>query len=126
MDQPLESSARQNPLNPKIRLIRDSNNAQNSSTPNRLLRDSKVFHKFVNMKSMTCKQLGGACDKVFQGDTFEQVAEMSQKHGMEMFQAKDEDHMKAMDEMRELMKSPDKMQIWFVDKKQEFDNLPED
>jgi len=27
----------------------------------------------------TCKQLGGACDKVFQADTFEEIAELSKR-----------------------------------------------
>ena len=51
------------------------------------------------MKTMTCKQLGGACDKEFNADTFEQIAEMSKQHGMEMFQKKDPDHIAAMGEM---------------------------
>jgi predicted small metal-binding protein len=58
------------------------------------------------MKTMTCKQLGGACDKEFHASTFEEIAGMSKKHGMEMFQANDADHLKAMNEMMELMKSP--------------------
>ncbi len=31
------------------------------------------------MKTMTCKQLGGACDKEFQANTFEEMAELSKK-----------------------------------------------
>jgi len=58
------------------------------------------------MKTMTCKQLGGACDKKFHAETFEEIAEMSKKHGMEMFQKGEEAHHKAMSEMQELMKSP--------------------
>ena len=38
---------------------------------------------------MTCKQMGGACEKVFQADTFEEMAKMSQEHGMEMMQQQD-------------------------------------
>ena len=38
------------------------------------------------MKTMTCSQLGGACDKEFQAETFEEMAELSKQHGMEMFQ----------------------------------------
>ena len=38
------------------------------------------------MKTLTCKQLDGACDKEFNANTFEKIAEMSKKHGMEMFQ----------------------------------------
>lgn len=75
---------------------------------------------------MTCKQLGGACDKVFQASTFEEMAKMSKQHGMEMFQAGDADHLKAMDQMRELMKSPDGMQKWFAERKAEFEALSED
>lgn len=36
------------------------------------------------MKTMTCKQLGGACDKEFSANTFEEIAELSKQHGMEM------------------------------------------
>ena len=78
------------------------------------------------MKTMTCKQLGGACDKEFHANTFEEIAEMSKKHGMEMFQTKDEAHLKAMNEMQELMKSPEAMKEWFENRKREFDALHED
>lgn len=75
---------------------------------------------------MTCKQLGGACDKEFHANTFEEMAEMSKKHGTEMFQKGDEEHLKAMNEMMELMKNPDAMKEWFENKKKEFEALPED
>ena len=77
------------------------------------------------MKTMTCKQLGGACDKEFNANSFEEIAEMSKKHGMEMFQAKDKDHLKAMDDMQQLMKSPEAMKEWFENKKREFNALPD-
>ena len=78
------------------------------------------------MKSMTCKQLGGACDKEFHANTFEEMAEMSKKHGMEMFQIGDEEHLKAMNEMQDIMKSPETMKEWFGNRRKEFDALPED
>jgi len=78
------------------------------------------------MKTMTCKQLGGACDKEFHASTFEEIAELSKQHGMEMFQKKDEAHLKAMGEMRELMQSPEAMKEWFDSRKRQFDSLPED
>jgi len=78
------------------------------------------------MKTMMCKQLGGACDLEFHAETFEEMAEQSKNHGMEMFQKKDEAHMKAMQEMMELMKDPDKMQEWMEGKKAEFEALAED
>lgn len=78
------------------------------------------------MKSMTCHQLGGACEMVFTADTFEEMAELSKKHGTEMFLQKDDAHLMAMDKMRDLMKTPDAMQKWFQEKRAEFDALPED
>jgi len=75
------------------------------------------------MKTMTCKQLGGACDLEFHANSFEEIAEMSKQHGMEMFQKGDEAHLNAMNEMQELMKSPETMKNWFEDKRKEFDAL---
>lgn len=73
---------------------------------------------------MTCNQLGGACDKEFQADTFDEIAELSKKHGMEMYQQGDEQHKQAMNEMRTLMQLPEAMTAWFEDKRKEFDALP--
>lgn len=78
------------------------------------------------MKTMTCNQLGGACNIKFQANTFEEIAEMSKKHGTEMFHKGDKPHLKAMDDMRGLMKSPDAMAAWFENKRQQFNSLPED
>lgn len=75
---------------------------------------------------MTCKQLGGACDKVFQANTFDEIVSLSKQHGMEMFQIQDEAHLKVMNEMTELMKNPAEMQKWFDGKREEFNNLKED
>lgn len=75
------------------------------------------------MKKMTCSQLGGACNVAFEAATFEEIAEMSKKHGMEMFQKGDEAHLKAMGEMQQLMKTPEAMQEWFSNKRKEFEAL---
>ena len=75
---------------------------------------------------MKCNQLGGACDKEFRANTFEEIAEMSKQHGMEMFQQNDEAHLKAMNEMRSLMQDPEAMETWFDAKRREFESLPED
>jgi len=77
------------------------------------------------MKTMTCSQLGGACDTEFSADTFEEIAELSQKHGMEMHQKQDAPHLEAMQKMGELMQDPEKMQQWFESKKAEFEALPD-
>ena len=78
------------------------------------------------MRTMTCKQLGGACDKKFHANSFEEIAEQSKKHGMEMFQKGDKAHLDAVNEMRGLMKDPKAMQEWFENKRKEFDSLPDD
>ena len=77
------------------------------------------------MKTMTCQQLGGACDEEFSADTFEEIAELSRNHGTEMFQKGDDKHLKAMEEMRKLMQNPTAMQEWFEDKRKEFEALPD-
>jgi hypothetical protein len=77
------------------------------------------------MKTMTCTQLGGACDKQFHADTFEEIAEMSHNHGTEMFQQGDEAHLKAMEKMKQLMQDPRAMNEWFENKRKEFDALPD-
>jgi predicted small metal-binding protein len=77
------------------------------------------------MKKMTCKQLGGACNKEFTANSFEEMAQLSKQHGMEMFKSGDTDHLKAMNEMQTLMQSPEAMKEWFENKRKEFDALPE-
>jgi len=78
------------------------------------------------MKTMTCLQLGGACDKKFHANSFDEIAELSKAHGMEMFQKKDAVHLEAMGKMSELMQQPQAMQNWFAAKKKEFNELAED
>ena len=78
------------------------------------------------MKTMTCNQLGGACDKTFTANTFEEMADLSKQHGMEMYEANDDAHMQAMNKMMELMKNPEAMQKWFQEKRAAFESLAED
>ncbi|MDO8538220.1 MAG: DUF1059 domain-containing protein [archaeon] len=78
------------------------------------------------MKTMNCKQLGGACDKKFRAKTFEEIAEISKMHGTEMYKKGDAKHLKAMQEMMELMKDPKAMKSWMNSKQKEFNALPED
>ena len=73
---------------------------------------------------MTCDQLGGACDMAFQAETFEEIAELSKKHGMEMFQKGEGPHLEAMGKMKQLMSDPNAMTEWFEGKRREFEALP--
>lgn len=78
------------------------------------------------MKTMTCNQLGGACDKTFTAATFDEMVELSKQHGMEMFQSQDEAHLAVMGKMAALMQDPAAMQTWFDGKRAEFEAQAED
>jgi hypothetical protein len=77
------------------------------------------------MKTMTCKELGGACDQPFSADSFDQIAMMVSKHAREMVQQGDAAHIEAMNEMRKNMMSTPAMNAWMDDKRKAFDSLPE-
>ncbi len=78
------------------------------------------------MKTMTCNELGGACETTFSANTFEEIQEQSKQHGMAMFQKQDQPHIDAMHKMRELMKTSDSaaMQKWMEEKRAAFDARP--
>jgi hypothetical protein len=76
------------------------------------------------MRTMTCKELGGACDLAFHANTFEEIAQMSQKHGKEMAQRGDKAHLDAMNKMRAVMQSADGMAQWMERKRKEFEAKP--
>lgn len=81
------------------------------------------MNKIDTMKTMTCNQLGGACDLEFHAETFEAMADLSKKHAMEMFQIGEKSHLDAMNKMQEIMKSPETMKEWFENKRNEFNAL---
>ncbi|WP_298772379.1 hypothetical protein [uncultured Shewanella sp.] len=78
------------------------------------------------MKTMNCKQLGGACKKTFSANTFEELVELSKQHGMDMLKKQDAAHVQAMAKVNILMQNPTEMQAWFDNIKAQFEDLPED
>lgn len=76
------------------------------------------------MKTMTCKQLGGACEKKFSGNTFDEIAMMVSKHARELVQQGDQGHITAMNEMRASMTSQEAINAWMDDKRKAFDAAP--
>jgi len=78
------------------------------------------------MKTMSCKELGGACDQTFSANTFDEIAMMVSKHAREMVQQGDAAHIQAMNEMRNNMTSPDAMNAWMDEKRKAFNALPDD
>ena len=85
-----------------------------------------VNEEIKPVKTMTCMQLGGACDQSFSAETFDEIAELSKQHGIHMFQQNDAAHLAAMDQMRSLMQDPVAMQRWFDERRQAFEALPDD
>ncbi len=77
------------------------------------------------MKEMTCRQLGGACDEIFRANSFDEMAALSKKHGVEMFEKSDMPHLDAMNKMRAMMHEAGAMEKWMEEKKALFDSLPE-
>ncbi len=75
------------------------------------------------MKTMTCNQLGGACEKEFKADTFDEMMEQVKVHGMEMFQTGDAAHFEAMAKVQAMMQSPEDTQAWLDEKRKEFEAL---
>lgn len=73
------------------------------------------------MKSMTCRELGGACDMKFYSDSFDEIARMSEEHGREMFMRGDRAHLEALNRMRALIKSRDAMAEWMESKRKAFE-----
>jgi hypothetical protein len=78
------------------------------------------------MKIMTCKQLGGACEKKFTAAAFDEILAMNLEHSMEMAEKADRAHLQAIYDMRKAAKTDDAMKQWVAGKKQEFAALPDE
>ena len=74
------------------------------------------------MKMMRCNELGGACDKEFFGNIFEEIAKQSKEHGIEMINLGDKDHIKAMEKMGELIGDSKNLDEWMNERKKMFDS----
>jgi len=78
------------------------------------------------MKTMTCRQMGGPCDKAFQGDTADDVINAQDQHLKDAVAAGDTAHEPANKDMRGRWKHPIKGMGWYKDTKKAFAALPED
>jgi len=78
------------------------------------------------MKTMTCKQLGGACDLQLRGETADEVIKAQDKHLREAVAAGDTTHAPALNQMKGRWKHPIKGMGWYKDTKQAFAALPAD
>jgi predicted small metal-binding protein len=78
------------------------------------------------MKTMTCKQLGGACDLHLQGEDADAVIKAQDKHLRAAVAAGDPTHEPALSDMKGRWKHPIKGMGWYKDTKRAFAALPED
>jgi len=78
------------------------------------------------MKTMTCRQLGGACDLQLRGETADDVIKAQDKHLRDAVAGGDTAHEPALDAMRGRWKHPIKGMGWYKDTKRAFADLPAD
>jgi len=78
------------------------------------------------MKTMTCTQLGGACNVQLRGSTADEVIKAQDKRLKEAVAAGDATHENALQEMKGRWKHPLKGMGWYKDTKRQFAALPED
>jgi hypothetical protein len=78
------------------------------------------------MKTMTCKQLGGPCDRAHQGNTADEIIKTHDAHLKEEVASGDTTHESALKEMKGRWKNPISGMGWYRKTKKEFAALPED
>jgi predicted small metal-binding protein len=78
------------------------------------------------MKTMTCRQLGGACDLPLRGESADEVIKAQDRHLKEVVAGGDTDHEDALSAMKGRWKHPVKGMGWYKRTKTEFAELPED
>ena len=78
------------------------------------------------MKTMTCTQLGGACDFQLRGATADEVIKAQDRHLKEIVASGDEAHKSALKAMKGRWKHPIAGMAWYKNTKRDFSALPED
>lgn len=78
------------------------------------------------MKTMTCRQLGGACDLELRGETADEVIQAQDKHLKEIVAGGDEAHQRARGDMKRRWRNPVKGMGWYKETKRAFAALPDD
>ncbi len=77
------------------------------------------------MKTMTCRQLGGACDLALTGDTGDEVIKAQDQHLKEVVATGDTEHEQALKEMKGRWKHPIAGMGWYKQVKRDFAALPQ-
>lgn len=74
------------------------------------------------MKAMTCRQIGGPCDTLIQGNTPEELLDNGTQHVME---SNDDEHKQVLVMMNDMMNNPEEAKRWNDDFAAKFASLPE-
>jgi hypothetical protein len=77
------------------------------------------------MKTMTCTQLGGACDLALHGETADEIIKAQDRHLREVVRGGDTAHQPALNDMKGRWRHPVKGLGWYKDTKAAFAALPE-
>ena len=78
------------------------------------------------MKTMTCRQLGGACDLELRGETADDVINLQDQHLKDVVAGGDTAHEPALKDMKGRWRHPIKGMGWYKATKAEFAALPEE
>ena len=79
-----------------------------------------------DVKSMTCRQLGGACDVAHRGEDANEVIKAQDRHLRETVAAGGTDHERALKEMKGRWKRPVSGMKWYRRVQRDFAALPSD
>lgn len=78
------------------------------------------------MKTMTCKELGGACDHEHRGATADEIIKAQDRHLKEAVAGGDRSHEEALKAMKGRWRRPIAGMGWYRDTKRRFAELPDD
>jgi predicted small metal-binding protein len=78
------------------------------------------------MKTMTCQDLGGACDLALRGESADEIIKAQDRHLKDAATGGDAAHESAHREMQGRWKHPKKSLDWYTATKKAFAQLPED
>jgi len=75
------------------------------------------------MKKLTCRDLGGPCDKEITGNSFKEVGKKSYDHVMEQINSGDEAHRAAAAKMKNA--TPEQQKTWMAEFERKYNEAPE-
>ncbi len=78
------------------------------------------------MKTMTCRQLGGACDLALSGDDHNEIIHAQDRHLRDAVAAGSADHEPALRDMKARWRRPVSGMKWYRQVQRDFDALPSD